>query len=156
MNTMSENLDEFVEYLQDQIHEEIKEAYGQVAFQRWIRPLYAGALEDPDGHARVTGSCGDAMEIYLKFDQERVSEATFQTEGCGASHVCGSFAAEMALGKSPDELLDITGESVLDRIGGLPKEEQHCAFLAAETLQEALNDYMLKQNQKSDIEGFEK
>ena len=30
----------------------------------------------------------------------------------------------------------------------LPKEEQHCAFLAGDTLQEALHDYMVKQRGK--------
>jgi nitrogen fixation NifU-like protein len=147
---MSDGLDEFVVYLQDQIHEEIKDVYGQMAFERWVEPLYAGVLAEPDGYARVVGSCGDAMEIFLKFENDRVSEATFQTEGCGASHVCGSFAAEMALNKSPDDLLEITGEAVLERAGGLPEEERHCAFLAAETVQEALNDYMVRQAQKSD------
>jgi nitrogen fixation NifU-like protein len=58
--------------------------------------------------------------------------------------MCGSFAVELALGKSPDEILDITGESILKKAGGLPEEDKHCAFLSAEALQEALNDYMVK------------
>jgi nitrogen fixation NifU-like protein len=58
--------------------------------------------------------------------------------------VCGSFAVELAFGKSPDEILDITGESILRKIGGLPEEDKHCAFLSAEALQEALNNYMIK------------
>ena len=67
---------------------------------------------------------------------------------CWSSTVCGSFAAELALGKNPDELVEITGEEILQIIGGLPEENQHCAFLAAETLQAALSDYMMKQTQK--------
>jgi len=62
--------------------------------------------------------------------------------------VCGSFAAELALGKSPDELVEITGDAILKILGGLPKEDEHCAFLAGETLQEALNEYMIKQRPK--------
>jgi len=85
------------------------------------------------------------MEIFLRFEQETVAEASFQTDGCGSSAVCGSFAAEMAHGKTPDELLDVTGEAILEKLGGLPKEEKHCAFLAGETLQEALSSYMKKQ-----------
>jgi nitrogen fixation NifU-like protein len=50
----------------------------------------------------------------------------------------------MAFGKTPDELLDVTGEAILEGLGGLPEEERHCAFLAGETLQEALGDYMIK------------
>ena len=88
------------------------------------------------------------MEIYLKFENNLIKEALYQTDGCGSSNVCGSFAAEMSLGKSPDEMLSITGEEILSKLGGFPKEEEHCAYLAAETLQEALNDYMIKQTAK--------
>jgi hypothetical protein len=92
-------------------------------------------------------SCGDTMEVFLKFKNDRVQDASFQTDGCGNSAVCGSFAAEMAIGKTPDEMIEITGESILEFLGGFPKEDRHCAFLAAETLQEALNDYMIKQRE---------
>ena len=72
-------------------------------------------------------------------------DASFVTDGCGSSSVCGSFAAEMALRKTPDELTDITGEAILDKIGTFPEEEEHCAYLAAETLQKSLQIYMRKQ-----------
>ena len=142
---MSDEFDDFASNLQEQIFEETKDAYGTVAFERWQNPRYMGALNDPDGYARVTGPCHDTMEIFLRFRQERVTEASFQTDGCGSSAVCGSFAAEMAHGKTPDDLLDVTGEAILEKLGGLPKEEEHCAFLAGETLQEALSNYMKKQ-----------
>ncbi len=145
---MADTLDEFVKNLQNQILDETRAAYGDTAFQRWLKPLYAGIMDSADGYGRVPGSCGDTMEIFLKFEEGRVKKALFQTDGCGSSTVCGSFAAELAHGKAPDELVEITGERILNVLGGLPKEEQHCAFLAAESLQEALNDYMIKQAKK--------
>ncbi len=137
-------MDDFVQDLQQQIFDETKKAYGERAFQRWLEPVYLGAMEDPDGHASLTGICGDTMEIFLKFEDDRVKKASFQTDGCGSSLVSGSFAAEMSIGKTPDGLLEITGEAIIKTLGGLPKEDEHCAFLAAETLHEALNDYMIK------------
>jgi len=125
---------------------------GQVAFERWLKPLYVGTMRNPDGYGRVTGTCGDTMEIFLRFEKDRVKEATFQTDGCGSSTVCGSFAAELAHGKSPEELAEITGELILDVLGGLPKEDRHCAFLAADALQEALDDYMRKQHRRDNPE----
>jgi nitrogen fixation NifU-like protein len=104
-----------------------------------------GTIGRPDGYARVSGSCGDTMEIFLKFAGERVKEATFQTNGCGASIVCGSFAAELSIGKNPDEIAQITGETILRILGDLPKEDRHCAFLAAETLQQTLENYLKEQ-----------
>ena len=145
---MRKDFDDFVEGLQNQIFEETRAAYGDVAFQRWLEPLYMGNMDKPDGYGRVKGSCGDTMQIFLKFENEKVKDASFLTDGCGSSTVCGSFAAEMALGKTPDEILDITGESILKKVGGLPEEDKHCAFLSADALQEALNDYMIKPKSK--------
>jgi len=142
---MNDDFDDFAHNLQEQIFEETKNAYGNVAFERWLNPLYMGPIDNPDGYARVTGPCQDTMEIFLRFEQGRVAEASFQTDGCGSSAVCGSFAAEMARGKTPDELLNVTGETILERLGGLPEEDEHCAFLAGETLQEALSNYMKQQ-----------
>ena len=141
---MTDTLDDFVEDLQKRIYEETREAYGDAAFERWLNPVYQGTLDDPDGYARITGSCGDTMEIYLKFENGKVKDAVYRTDGCGSSSVCGSYAAEMAHDKTPDEVLDVTGEAILEKLGGLPEEERHCAFLAAEALQEALHQFMLK------------
>jgi nitrogen fixation protein NifU and related proteins len=142
---MSDDFDNFARNLQAQIFEETKQAYGAAAFDRWLHPMYMGKIDHPDGYARVTGPCQDTMEIFLRFEDGRVAEASFQTDGCGSSAVCGSFAAEMARGKTPDELLDVTGEAILKRLGGLPKEDEHCAHLAGETLHEALGNYMKDQ-----------
>jgi len=145
---MSNELDDFVQDLQGQIYEETRAAYGDVAFERWLNPLYMGTIDNPDGYGCLTGSCGDTIQVFLKFENDQVKEASFLTDGCGASAVCGSFAAEQALGKSPEELIEITGDAILKILGGLPKEDEHCAFLAGETLQEALNEYMIKQRPK--------
>jgi nitrogen fixation NifU-like protein len=105
--------------------------FGEAGFQRWRNPLYRGPLADADSHASVTGECGDTMEMFLKFENDRVCEAAYLTDGCGSSTVCGSFAAEMAHGRTPDELTDITGDAILARLGRFPEEDRHCAFLAA-------------------------
>lgn len=139
---MSDDWDSFVAGLQRQIFEDTRHTYGQVAYERWLAPKYAGLLPDADGHGRVTGPCGDTMQIFLIFTGGRVSQASFVTDGCGSSTVCGSFAAELALGKTPDEVADVSGDTILEMLGGLPAEDRHCAFLAAETLQAALHGYM--------------
>ena len=138
---MSDNLDNFLKELQDKIYDDTIKDYGQKAFERWRNPSYMHAMENPDGYGRITGPCGDTMEIFLRFEKGKVSEASFQTDGCGPSIVCGSLAAELALGKKPDEIREITNETILETTGGLPEESQHCALLAANTLQEAIDHY---------------
>lgn len=145
---MSKELDDFVKKLQEQVYQGVKDTYGETVYERWQNPQYSGTISDPDGFARIKGKCGDTMEIYLKFGDNRVKQAVYQTDGCGSSNVCGSFAAEMSIGKCPEEILEITGETILNELGRFPKEEEHCAFLAAGTLLEALNDFMIKQTKK--------
>lgn len=138
------NLDDFIDQLQDQIFDEAREALGEKGFDRWRNPKHQGRMEDPDGRSRVTGSCGDTMEIYLKFKNGRVAKATYFTDGCASSQVSGSFAAELTLGKVPDEIADITAEDVLNSIGKLPEADLHCTTLAEGAIREALTDYMSK------------
>jgi NifU-like protein involved in Fe-S cluster formation len=88
------------------------------------------------------------MEIYIRVDGDRIADATFITDGCGSSMVCGSFAAELSQGRTLTEALDIDENMIKKRVGGLPKEDEHCAFLAASTLHEAVNNYMKKITQK--------
>lgn len=137
-----DDFDRFVNNLQEQIFDEARAAYGEKGFERWRSPRFAGSMDFPDGRARITGECGDTMEIFLKFENDIVTAASYVTDGCASSAICGSFAAELAMGKGPDGLIEITGETVLQAIGRLPEEEHHCARLAAETLQEALSNYM--------------
>jgi nitrogen fixation NifU-like protein len=136
------NLDEFIDNLQAEIFEDAKHALGERGFQRWRNPKFNGRMDDPDGYGKVIGECGDTMEIFLKFEDNRVSNASYSTNGCASSTVSGSFASELTLGKDPDGLADITAEDVLNAIGRLPEEDQHCASLAARTVQEALTHYM--------------
>jgi nitrogen fixation NifU-like protein len=88
---MSDKLDDFVDQLQEQIYDEAKTALGTKGFERWLNPRYRGIIKNPDGYASITGACGDTMQIFLKLENERVTDATYQTDGCGSSTVCGSF-----------------------------------------------------------------
>ncbi len=134
---MSDKLDNFLKELQDQIYDETLRDYGQKAFDRWVDPPCMYPMENPDAQGRIKGSCGDTMNIFLKFREGKVVEASFTTDGCGPSMICGSLAAELAIGKGFEELKKITAETILEAVGGLPEEDQHCASLAANTLQMA-------------------
>ncbi len=145
---MNKDLDNFVDKLQEQIFDEAKGVYGEAGFQRWFKPKHNGRMKNYDASACIKGPCGDTMEIFLKFSGDRVLSASYFTDGCASSSICGSFTAEMTIGKNPVELTEITGEAVLKKIGKFPKEDQHCAFLAADTLKEALRCYMIRETKK--------
>ncbi|RLB09469.1 MAG: iron-sulfur cluster assembly scaffold protein [Deltaproteobacteria bacterium] len=106
--------------------------------------IFSPRLEEPDGEARITGRCGDTMELHLKFKDGKIADTTCWTDGCVYSFNSLCAAAELAKGKTPDEALKIDAEIIKEYIGGLPSDHLHCAQLAEETLQAALNDYMVK------------
>ena len=106
-------------------------------------------LEEPDGKATITGRCGDTMEIRLRFSRDRVAEISHATTGCTYSANCLIAAANLAKGKTPEEVLDVDADTVQKSIGGLPRDYMHCATLAVATLQAAMNDYMRKSTYKS-------
>jgi nitrogen fixation NifU-like protein len=137
---MSHSLDEFADRLQEEINQEVIQTYGEKVYERWRNPRFGGRMESPTGYGRVTGNCGDTMEIFLRLEGEVVSDASFITDGCGCSAVCASVACELAIGKEPEGIADVTGEMILQVLGGLPDDNVHCAFLAAETLQVAADD----------------
>ena len=102
-------------------------------------------LNRPDGAARITGTCGDTMEVRLKFEAGRVVETSHWTDGCVYSMNCLVQAVELARGKTPEEILDIFPTHIERRVGGLPLDHMHCAALAVQTLHAAVDDHMQKQ-----------
>jgi nitrogen fixation NifU-like protein len=109
--------------------------------ERSEKPFNYGALETFNGHARITGPCGDTMEYWLQVAEERIDQIGFTTTGCGTSCAAGSMATELAAGKALDEAVKIEQAVILTALGGLPKDSEHCALLASNTLKVAILDY---------------
>lgn len=107
-------------------------------------PKHFGRMNDPTAAAYVKGPCGDEMEFYLVIKDDIVEEIRFYTEGCIATRVCGSVTADLALGKSVDEVLGIAPGQLIDLLNGLPKDHCHCSILAVSTLYKAVAEYLLK------------
>jgi nitrogen fixation NifU-like protein len=139
-------LEEFARNLQEQIMEQAKQEYTDTVIQLWQAPRNFHKIENPDGYGKVTGSCGDTMEMFLQIQGGRISQCSFLTDGCGATIACGSMATEIAQGKTFTEALGaVKGDEILKRLGGLPEGNVHCAHLAAETLRRALADCLYQQ-----------
>ena len=135
---MSTEFDE----LQKLILADAHNIYSETVIDHAMNPRNVGVMQDADGFARVTGSCGDTMEIWLKVNNNTITDINFMTDGCGTSIASGSMVTEMAKGKSISEAQTTTQQKVLDALGGLPDESKHCALLAANALREAIRDYI--------------
>jgi nitrogen fixation NifU-like protein len=127
--------------------EEMRKVYSEQTVDHVLNPRNLGKIPSPDGFARITGPCGDTMEIYLRIRDGEIVDASFQTDGCGATIAAGSMTTEMAKGKRVSEALKISPQDVSNALGGLPQDSQHCALLAINTLREAIREYFAFKNE---------
>lgn len=133
--------------LEQTIMEDMKRTYSETTIDHFLNPRNLGEIPGHDGLGRITGPCGDTMQICFKARDGKVTDASFWTDGCGPSIASGSMVTELAKGKSVHEAQRITQQDVLDALGGLPEESRHCALLAANTLKEAIKDYLASKNE---------
>ena len=129
----------------DSTVEGTKAIYSRVAFDHVTNPRNMGDIEDANGFARMTGQCGDTMQIRLKINSGVVIDAAFMTDGCSNAIASCSMIIELAKGRSIAESKNIEQQDILDALGGLPEEGKHCAILAANTLKAAIEDYLRRQ-----------
>jgi len=134
--------DALLKRLQDEIIEDARKHYAEEVIERWLNPRNFGVIQDAQGHGQQSGICGDVMQMWLRVANDAILEARFMTEGCGPTLACGSIVTEMVAGKTVQEALQITNQVVLNALGGLPREHEHCAQLAADALHDALRDYL--------------
>ncbi len=117
-------------------------AYNSVVMDHFQNPRNAGEIENPDVTAETRNpSCGDAILLGLKIDNDTITEAKFLTFGCGAAIATSSIATKMFTGKTLTEAAQVTAESIIEALGGLPEHKHACAKLAPEALQIALKKY---------------
>jgi ATP-binding protein involved in chromosome partitioning len=120
--------------------------YSPTALDHVRSPRHYGPLPTFNGRARITGACGDTMEFWLEVQGDRVKNISFITDGCGPSLASGSMAATLAAGQPLVEAAVLRQKDILEALGGLPAAVEHCALLAADTLQAACVDYLRRQN----------
>ena len=119
--------------------------YSEKVMDHFQNPRNVGTMEDADGVGQVGNPvCGDMMTFYIKVKDDRIDDVKFQTFGCGAAIAVSSMVSEMAIGKTIEEALKITNESVAEELGGLPKNKMHCSNLGADALHKAIENYQEK------------
>lgn len=110
-----------------------------------MNPRNVGKIDDADGVGEVgNAKCGDIMKIYIKVDNNIITDVKFNTFGCGSAIASSSMATEMIKGKSLDDALELTNKAVAEALDGLPAHKMHCSVLAEEAIKVAIDDYKEK------------
>ncbi|MDP3296712.1 MAG: Fe-S cluster assembly scaffold protein NifU [Thermodesulfovibrionia bacterium] len=120
--------------------------YTKEVMDHFSNPRNVGEMPDADGIGTEGNPvCGDVMKLFIKVTDNKIVDAKFQTFGCGAAIAVSSMVTEMVKGKTLDEALSISKETVANALGGLPPQKMHCSNLGADALRKAIEDYKNKQ-----------
>ena len=129
--------------------------YSEKVMDHFRNPRNVGSIENADGVGEVgNAKCGDIMKIYLKIDNDVVTDVKFETFGCGSAIASSSMATEMIKGKSIHEALQLSNKAVAEALGGLPAHKLHCSVLAEEAVRAAVKDYYDRTGQTYDPAEF--
>ena len=118
------------------------EAYTDIVLDHVRNPRNAGMIEDATVVVQAGDpDCGDTLIFFIKIDGEVISDIKFLIKGCGAAIATTSIATELVMGKTLDEALLVTDDTIAEALGGLPPEKMHCSNMAAQALSAAVHQY---------------
>ena len=119
--------------------------YSEKVMDHVSNPRNVGEIKDADGVGEVGNPvCGDMMTFYVKVKDNKLEDVKFKTFGCGAAIAVSSMVSDMAKGKTIEEAMKITNDSVAKELGGLPPNKMHCSNLGADALHKAIENYLGK------------
>lgn len=121
-------------------------AYSEKVMDHFANPRNVGELADANGVGEVGNSkCGDIMRMYIKVEDNVITDVSFKTFGCGAAIATSSMATELIKGKTIEEALKLTNRAVMEALDGLPPVKVHCSVLAEQAIKAAVADYYTRQ-----------
>jgi len=126
--------------------------YSDKVMDHFLHPRNVGIIEDADAVGEVGNmKCGDIMKMYLKIDDNIISDVKFETFGCASAIASSSMATELIKGKPVEDARKLTNQAVAEALDGLPDYKMHCSVLAQEAIEAALVDYKEKNPEKFPI-----
>lgn len=128
--------------------------YSERVKEAFLKPKHMGKMKKPDAIGTVGNIvCGDVMHLYIKVGKnkkgkEYLKDVKWETFGCAAAIATSSTVSDIAVGKTLREAIDLSNESVVSDLGGLPKTKIHCSVLAIDALHEAIYNYLSEENKE--------
>ncbi len=131
--------------------------YSDKVIEHYTNPRNVGVIEDSSGVGKVGNPvCGDIMKIYIKVENNIITDVKFKTFGCGAAIATSSISTELIKGRTLEEALTLKNGDVVEQLDGLPPVKIHCSLLAEEAIHEAIADYYRKEGKLSEEEIIKK
>ena len=120
--------------------------YSEKVMDHFSNPRNVGEIPDADGIGEVGNAvCGDIMKMYIKVNDNIITDVKFKTFGCGSAIATSSIATEMIKGQSIQDALKLSNKAVVEALDGLPAHKIHCSVLAEQAVKAAVSDYFKRQ-----------
>lgn len=124
-------------------------SYSKKVLSHFRKPHNLGKIKNADGVGEVGNlSCGDVMKLYIKVDDNKISNVKFETYGCAAAIATSSITTDLVKGKTIEQALAMTNREVIESLDGLPPIKIHCSLLSVDALNEAIYDYLKKEKRE--------
>lgn len=111
--------------------------YREIIIERYKKPLFRGELEPCDIRFEDENPlCGDHIRIDVRLDEtDHVKEAAFSGHGCAISQASADLLLESIIGKSIEEVKNLSKDDVIDLLGiELGPVRLKCALLSLKVL----------------------
>ena len=87
----------------------LEDLYREIILDHYRAPRNRGELPVPPAHKAegFNPLCGDRLTVYLKVDEGRIVDASFQGSGCAISKASASLMTDAVKGKTVAEARDL-------------------------------------------------
>jgi len=143
---------------EDLVSGNVWEQYSKKVQDRMNNPVAMGELTQEDADARGAKlivadfgaeSCGDAVRLFWLVDEktDTIIESKFKSFGCGTAIASSDAMAELCIGKTVDDAINITNTEVEaflrdeDGTPAVPPQKMHCSVMAYDVILEAAAQY---------------
>ncbi|GAB1432038.1 iron-sulfur cluster assembly scaffold protein [Spirochaetota bacterium] len=123
--------------------------YSDTVIDHFTNPRNVGALSknETDAYSRIGDpGCGDEMELWISVKSDRIEKIGFKSYGCPGAIATSSMLTVLAQGKTLAEAAALSDDDVVNALGGIPENKQHCSLLGVQALHAALDNYTNRVN----------
>ncbi|MCS7135149.1 MAG: SUF system NifU family Fe-S cluster assembly protein [Candidatus Aenigmarchaeota archaeon] len=124
----------------------MSDIYSEIILNHWKSPRNRGKIDDADVVIKDSNPlCGDEITMYMKFDDDKIKQVSFEGKGCAISQASASMLTEFVKGKSIDEIIKMNSNKVQKMLGvKLSATRLKCALLPLKSLKLGIYSYLGK------------
>jgi nitrogen fixation NifU-like protein len=119
--------------------------FSDAVLDHFQNPRNAGELPGADAKVEVSNPvCGDVLQLAVRIEGQRITDARFLCRGCTTSIACASLLTEQLHDRTLAEARSVTAQSLSQALGRLPAATFHGAELAADAVETMLRNIAAK------------